>query len=49
MACGTTAATRDREDDMAPAPAALPAAGERTFHRLLLNSLLSGVTSSFLW
>ena len=37
------------EEGDAHGGAALGAASERVFHRLLANSLLSGVTSSFLW
>ena len=31
------------------AESAGPSSGERVFHRLLVNTLVSGVTSSFLW
>jgi DHA3 family multidrug efflux protein-like MFS transporter len=32
-----------------PGPAPATAASERTFHRLLVNTLVTGVTSSFVW
>jgi DHA3 family multidrug efflux protein-like MFS transporter len=38
-----------RDDPRAPVGPTGPTAGERTFRRLLVNSLVSGVTSSFLW
>src|SRR6185369_8930407 len=40
----------ERIETTGPSPVAVvPADADRTFRRLLVNSLISGVTSSFLW
>jgi DHA3 family multidrug efflux protein-like MFS transporter len=46
-ASGVAAAVTTDPPDPTPAPART--AGERAFRRLLVNTLVSGVTSSFLW
>ena len=49
MAADDIATPLDDERDGSVVPDASTAANEHTFHQLLVNTLVSGVTSSFLW